>query len=521
MSEPDFAIASTRNGCRPRVAPRGCVFRHAGPVRRHGRTITRSRLNAPGKFLPIIHPERAGRPGEARIVFAGNAATKPKLEITYREKGAQKPTTVSRDLNRIDASAPTVIRAVVTGERVREIELQVEPKDDKEPREPPMRSTRSCACSRRPVPRHVVVRGRRPRGALDRPEGCPYAEGVSQTSVPSPSRFARRRRPSGRIVGWDRVIGPDDAEAMVRTLAAFPRSRPTRSATRTAAGSSRAGAHRADAVRAGVGAQALRRQADDLHHGPAARQRGVVDGPHPAARRAHATDPQYRAILKKINVILVPVQNPDGAAMAYELQKLTPTHMLHAGATAPSAWTSAHGQAGSCRRPRSKAVCGASGSPTSTSTRTGTRRTNGCSRSRDTFLRASDRTGARAVVHDDERPSGPTVPGARGGDAGAARVDRRGHQQRSRREGHEPRTQDRYARWAHGFSPHVFGVEVYKDVMVYYSDPRAASPGKPSGGRGFGRRPAAGHDRVVPAGDLQQRDDEAPDETAQGAWLDW
>ncbi len=26
-----------------------------------------------------------------------------------------------------------------------------------------------------------------------------------------------------------------------------------------------------------------------------------------------------------------PVENPDGAAMAYELQKLTPTHMLHAG----------------------------------------------------------------------------------------------------------------------------------------------------------------------------------------------
>ena len=32
-----------------------------------------------------------------------------------------------------------------------------------------------------------------------------------------------------------------------------------------------------------------------------------------------------------MNVILHPVENPDGAQMAYDLQKLTPTHMLHAG----------------------------------------------------------------------------------------------------------------------------------------------------------------------------------------------
>jgi murein tripeptide amidase MpaA len=44
-----------------------------------------------------------------------------------------------------------------------------------------------------------------------------------------------------------------------------------------------------------------------------------------------ATDPAYRKILEKVNVVLCPVMNPDGAEMAYELQKLTPTWMLHAG----------------------------------------------------------------------------------------------------------------------------------------------------------------------------------------------
>ena len=44
-----------------------------------------------------------------------------------------------------------------------------------------------------------------------------------------------------------------------------------------------------------------------------------------------ATDPAYTRVLKKVNVVLCPVMNPDGAQMAYELQKLTPTYMLHAG----------------------------------------------------------------------------------------------------------------------------------------------------------------------------------------------
>ena len=43
------------------------------------------------------------------------------------------------------------------------------------------------------------------------------------------------------------------------------------------------------------------------------------------------TDPDYKPHLNKMNVVVHPVSNPDGAALAFELQKLTPTHCLHAG----------------------------------------------------------------------------------------------------------------------------------------------------------------------------------------------
>jgi hypothetical protein len=42
-------------------------------------------------------------------------------------------------------------------------------------------------------------------------------------------------------------------------------------------------------------------------------------------------DPSYRKYLEKLNIVIEPMENPDGSALAVELQKLTPHHMLHAG----------------------------------------------------------------------------------------------------------------------------------------------------------------------------------------------
>jgi hypothetical protein len=43
------------------------------------------------------------------------------------------------------------------------------------------------------------------------------------------------------------------------------------------------------------------------------------------------TDSAYMDLLKKVNVVLHPMTNPDGAALAYERQLVNPNHMLHAG----------------------------------------------------------------------------------------------------------------------------------------------------------------------------------------------
>jgi hypothetical protein len=44
-----------------------------------------------------------------------------------------------------------------------------------------------------------------------------------------------------------------------------------------------------------------------------------------------ATDKTYQDYINKVNFVLHPMENPDGAALAFDLQKLTPFHSLHAG----------------------------------------------------------------------------------------------------------------------------------------------------------------------------------------------
>ena len=43
------------------------------------------------------------------------------------------------------------------------------------------------------------------------------------------------------------------------------------------------------------------------------------------------TDPEVRAMLKKVNVVLHPIDNPDGAQLSVLLAQITPDNMLHPG----------------------------------------------------------------------------------------------------------------------------------------------------------------------------------------------
>jgi len=490
-----------------------------------GRTLTENRLNAPGKIFPIVHPSRTGKAGEARILYAGNASTKAKLEISYKEKDADKPTVVSRDLARIDTTPPAVLRAVVREDRVSEIELQVEVKDDKE-------ATRAVdaidglvalqaaglyktALSFDHVDRvaiAVVLKDARTRRVVK----------YTGASMPSNVRTAAKGTVPPRVT-WDHIIGPDESERIVAALAAYPEVRSFK------VGQSYRGRDISAMEITLPTPSELVSVAKLTAFKPTILMMGRQHA-NEVSSTSHilrlgellATDPAYRKILEKVNVILCPVMNPDGAEMAYELQKLTPTWMLHAGRYSALGMDITSRAAGLLPEAEVEGKLWRQWLP-------------------DIYLNPHG-----YPSHEWVQPfSGYIAPGFRAywssrgwytllsglrdprypehAEATAALREAIVREINSNPDVHamSTRHQDRYRRWAAGFGPHLFGTEIYKDTMIYYSDPET---GEPRGSRRASPPPSgpAGRRAAIsawPQVTFMSGMTEAPDETAQGEWL--
>jgi len=495
-----------------------------------GRTITRQRIGAPGKILPIIHPSRPGKPGEARILYAANAATNPRLDVTYKEKDADKPVTLTRSLGRIDTTAPQALRAVVRADRVSEIELQVEATNDRE-------AARAADALDGLARLHAAGLFRQTL-SFDHVDTIAVAIGLKEvrsrrvikntgSTLPSNVRTAQRT-PTLPVVTWDHVISPGEAEEIVKKLSAYREVKAYR-----------------------VGQSYRRRDMSVLEitlptpselvsvtklsaYKPTifvmGRQHAnEVSSTSHILRLAEllATDPKYREILKKVNVILDPVMNPDGAQIAFDLQKLTPNHMLHAGRYSalgmdvtsrqnnllpeaevegriwrewlPDIYLNPHGY------PSHEWVQQFSGyvSPQ--------------------FRAYWTSRGWYTMISGLRDPRYPDIPEATNALREAVVREVSGN---ADVRAMDVRAQARYLRWANGFGTHVYNIQVYKDTTIFFSDPES---GELRGSRraptpaGTGQSAQSGSRRGTmssyPQVTFNSGMTEAPDETAQGPWL--
>lgn len=484
----------------------------------------RPRLSAPGKIFPIIHPERRGQAGEVRVLYAANAAPRARVEITYKEKGQEKPTKITRDLTAIAVGEPAVRRAVVTADHVRELQVDLSPTNDAEATRAVDLIDTLSALHTAGLYKQELSYARVDRLAFSVALRDARTRRVVTSTGEQPASLVRKATaaPKGSIVAWDHVIGPDEAEELVKQLGAYP------AITAYKAGQSYRGR---DVSVMEVTLPTTSEQISVTKY-TAYKPTIFITGRQHAnevSSTSHilrlaemlATDPKYSAMLKKINVILHPVENPDGAAMAYELQKLTPTHMLHAGRY------SALGQD----------VGGASALLPESQVRNEVWR----AWLPDIYLNPHGYPSHEWV----QQFAGYVPPGFR------AYLSSRGwYTQLSGlrdprypaistatdelREGiaaaltSDPKIkalnlahQDRYRRWAFGFAPFVYNQEIYEDTAIYYTDPET---GEFRGGR---RLPAARSSTPLerqtmgswPQVTFNSGMTEAPDETAQGLWL--
>jgi hypothetical protein len=492
-----------------------------------GRNTTGNpRLAAPGKVFPIIHPSREGQAPSARILYAGNAAPRARIDISYKEKGAPQPARVSRELGRIDTSVPLVMRAVVNRERVAEIELRTEPKDDRE-------AIRAADALDNLVRLHDagLYKTELSYDHIDRIALTVAARDVRARHViaatgsapPSNVRTASAKPPMP-IVTWDHIISPDESEDIVRSLAAFPEVRAYK------AGHSYRGRDTSVLEITLPTSSELVSMAKATAYKPTifvtGRQHAnEVSSTSHILRLAEnlVTDAAYKPILKKVNVILHPVENPDGAQMAFDLAKLTPNHMLHAGRYSALGQDVASG-AGSGLLPESLVrgrmwrewlpdiYLNPHGYP-----------------SHEWVEQFSGYVPPQFRIYWSSRGWYTTIGGVRDprhpdmAQATDALRDAIAREINSNNDVHnmDVTTQARYRRWGYGFGPFVYGQEIYKDTAIYYSD---LETGEPRGSRRIaaprsGQPLARATMNQWPQVTFFSGGTEAPDETAQGEWL--
>jgi hypothetical protein len=84
------------------------------------------------------------------------------------------------------------------------------------------------------------------------------------------------------------------------------------------------------------------------------------------------------------------------------------------------------------------------------------------------------------------------------------------------------RAQARYVKWAAGFGTHVYGIEIYKDTTIFFTDPESGEPRGSRRAATSSGQPASVRRASMnsyPQVTFNSGMTEAPDETAQGPWL--
>ena len=333
-----------------------------------GRFTRGAGLAYPGRVIPIVHPKADGKPGRAKISVTGFDAPRPSVVVDYVERDGRAGE-ARLDIPKVAVDRPQTLAASVRAGRdgIERLDLRCQGghregrarRAGEARRRTSASIARSCrrsrltavvrepchgcalpACTRTRSPIHDLgsVRltvaweheskaGTEVVATLD-PNGAPAALPDIRKAAPPAAAAAH----GGPIVQWDTPIPPPEAYEILAKMSTF------KEATVYKVGESYLGKD--------VWAMDLMPPVDASHWSQAkqttlkptivysARQHAnEVSSTSHVLRMAELllTDPVYREKLNKVNVVIHPITNADGAQLAYDLQKINPNHMLHAG----------------------------------------------------------------------------------------------------------------------------------------------------------------------------------------------
>ena len=286
-----------------------------------------------GSEGPMLIPERRGQAPAVSITYSGFASKKPKLVVSYQEAGKEAET-ITRSLSPVAVPTPYVYLAEVDvgGDEVSQLGFVVRLDDtDPLPRLTTLLDNLTrlqdagvfgAALGFRGV-QQVALRVEAPGASRTRT----YRSQPDTIDPPPPAAH-----PGGQLVTWDHVVSPEESERIAHTLGTLPNVT-TYVAGRSYQGRPVSVMEITLPMEAELVSQAKMSAWKPVLSIVGRQHANEVSSTSHILRLAEllATDPDYERFLHKMNVVIQPVVNPDGAALAFELQKLTPTHCLHAG----------------------------------------------------------------------------------------------------------------------------------------------------------------------------------------------
>ncbi len=320
-------------------------------------------LSNPGRVLPFVDPTGAGRPGRARLSLTGKERGRPELVVRTWGPGSAEPGLKKYDLAPLPVKAPGLVGAMVAAgeDGVRRLQWMVTVSDSLD-RYQDFKARSSEGSIDRQFLSVELLEGmvgsiRRLHGAgimedalawdrvgevaldLRLEKDSTYQRTVTlprsrhPRSTENPRLAAEGWTWSGeRIVQWDTPIPPSEHDTLLARLATFPE------VTVYYLTDSYLG-HRVWAADFLPPHEARYLSQAKLN---ALRPTLFVSGREHAnevSSTSHilrlgellVTDSTWRALLDRVNVVLHPMTNPDGALLAWERQLVNPDHMLHAG----------------------------------------------------------------------------------------------------------------------------------------------------------------------------------------------
>ncbi len=292
------------------------------------------RYSAPGNVLPVIHASAEGEAPRIKVTFEDRPADAPEILLKWNEPGRGE--TSRRLAFPSFKSRPVLLPSLVydgLGERIESLTAEIElEKETDYPafldllpsyRELLEREALPTALS---YPRLASLRLRIKGREGTKEETFPLVP----WSSPSPVRAAAPK-PGQAIVPTDRILSPEMVQDITRRLARFPALR-TWTAGQSYEGRDVPVIEAYRPAGAYVSIPRLIALKPTLYLSGRQHANEVSSTTY-ILRLAEllATDITYGETLAKVNFVLHPLENPDGAALAFDLQKLTPLHSLHAG----------------------------------------------------------------------------------------------------------------------------------------------------------------------------------------------